>query len=317
MMRPINNNAETQAVSIFRAKQWFGWCKMLLSALLPLILGIFTVIYTMQQNNIAKQNREQDLAIATAIREQDQSQADELRIQTIYDTFINDISARLLDKNFNASNEKLLVHIRAKTLDSLRQVDTERKRNIIIFLYEIFLLHRHRQPEIDISEADLRDVKFIDGSSFSCAFKWLALRNVLANNISFYMCNSNEAVFDGSMMNYSQFIGSYIVRASFVSAHLMGAVFSKSNFRYANFTNADLSYSNFSIHPFMNVDLTNADLFGSDITDAHLIQNEYPNILLNTHFSNGSFSDIDASNLVINNGAELSVSSLNEVVGVS
>jgi uncharacterized protein YjbI with pentapeptide repeats len=81
-----------------------------------------------------------------------------------------------------------------------------------------------------------------------------------------------------------------------------------------NFTNADLRYSKFFKHPFMNVDLTNADLFGSDITDAHLIRSESPNILLNTRFSNGSFSDIDASNLVINNGAEISVSSLNEVV---
>jgi hypothetical protein len=45
----------------------------------------------------------------------------------------------------------------------------------------------------------------------------------------------------------------------------------------------------------MNVYLTNADLFGSDITDVHVIRSESPNILLNTRFSNGSFSNIDAS----------------------
>jgi uncharacterized protein YjbI with pentapeptide repeats len=287
---------------------------MFISALLPLIIGIFTIIYTIQQNNIDIRHREQDLAIATDIRIQDQRQADELRIQTVYDKYINDISMRLLDKDFNASNKNLLIHIRAKTLDTLRQLDVERKRNVILFLYEICLLQRNCRPQLSLSEADLRDVKFIDSAAFSCTFKLLVLHNVLANNMSFYMCNLNEAVFDGSAMNYSRFNSSYIVKASFIGAHLMGASFSNTNFRYVNFTNADLRYSKFFKHPFMNVDLTNADLFGSDITDAHLIRSESPNILLNTRFSNGSFSDIDASNLVINNGAEISVSSLNEVV---
>jgi uncharacterized protein YjbI with pentapeptide repeats len=313
-MPPNIKNDEMGALSNRRTKRCFRLMKMLLSALLPLILGIFTVIYTIQQNNIAKQQREQDLAIATNIRIQDQMQTDELRIQTVYDIYINDISMRLLDKNFNTSNKKLLIHIRAKTLDTLRQLDVERKRKVILFLYEICLLRQNCQHQLSLSEADLRDIKFIDSSAFSCTFKFLVFHNVLANNMSFYMCNLNEAVFDGSTMNYSQFNGSYIVRASFIGAHLMGASFSNTNFRYVNFTNADLRYSKFFKHPFMNVDLTNADLFGSDITDAHLIRSESPNILLNTRFSNGSFSDIDASNLVINNGAEISVSSLNEVV---
>ncbi len=328
-----------------RTKRCLDWTKLILSAWLPLVLGIFTIVYTVQQYDISKQNREQDLAIANANREQDlaiananreqdlnisnanreqdrdiaeairiqdQQQVDELRIQTIYDKYINDISALVLNMKSNVSHENLLIQIRAKTLNALRQLDVERKRNIILFLYESSLIKRNSNLEVNIAEADLRDVKFIDSSAFSCTFALLAFRNVLADNITFNLCKLDDVVFDGSTMNDGQFFNSNLFRASFVGAHLIGATFADSNFKSANFTNANLRYSKFFNKPFWKVDLTNADLLGSDISNDQLIHNQDPNILLNTRFSNGSFGDIDASNLVINNGAELSVSSVTE-----
>ncbi|CAF4880025.1 unnamed protein product [Rotaria socialis] len=97
-----------------KAKCCFQWMKLFLSALFPLVFGIFTIVFTVQQDSIARANREQD-----------QAQADELRKQTVYDSFIADISKLLLYCNFNRSNVNSLRDIRVKTLNALRQLDVE------------------------------------------------------------------------------------------------------------------------------------------------------------------------------------------------
>jgi hypothetical protein len=100
-MPPTIKNDEMGALSNRHTKRCFRLIKILLLTLVPFAIGVFTIVYIIQQNNIGKRHREQDLAIATNIQVQDQRQADELRIQTVYDTYINDISMRLLDKDFN------------------------------------------------------------------------------------------------------------------------------------------------------------------------------------------------------------------------
>ena len=125
---------------------------MVLAALPTIAFGVFTIIFTMQQNRAANENRKQD-----------QQQADEQSIRVTFENYINDISKLLLDLNFNRSNTEHLLHIRVKTMTVLRYVDANRKRDIVLFLYESRLL-RSDMPaseRLNLIGADLGELQFI------------------------------------------------------------------------------------------------------------------------------------------------------------
>jgi hypothetical protein len=106
-------------------KRWcFRWAKLLMSACLPIILGVFTLIYTIQQSQIAKDNRSQD-----------EKHTNEIREQNVYDKYVEDITKFKNNENINFQT------IRVKTLNALSQLNIDRKRSIIVFLYDIGLIH--------------------------------------------------------------------------------------------------------------------------------------------------------------------------------
>ena len=111
----------------------FSWSRILLSASFPVIFGIFSVIFTIQQNIISQANREQD-----------QRQANILRQQNIYDAYINDISALILSPSFNESNRHQLNYIGFKTVDIIKHLSKAQKRDIIFFLRNHELLSRNK-----------------------------------------------------------------------------------------------------------------------------------------------------------------------------
>jgi hypothetical protein len=109
-----------------------NWSKIVLSAFLSLIVAVFTIVYSLQQNSIAHANRLQDLSIANANRhqdmtiaqenrDQDQRQADELRRQLVFDTYMNEVSELLLKHDIPGKQQ--LAHIQMKTLNTLRHVE--------------------------------------------------------------------------------------------------------------------------------------------------------------------------------------------------
>jgi uncharacterized protein YjbI with pentapeptide repeats len=78
----------------------------------------------------------------------------------------------------------------------------------------------------------------------------------------------------------------------------------------SNFTGALLTKTKFFDGIFQQVDLTNADLFESNLTDVELnifFNTTKANLFLNTRFPNGSFLYIDSAQLVKDGGAELQV----------
>lgn len=102
----------------------FPWLKLLISAVPSLVFGVFTVIFTIQQNAFSK-----------ATRELEQRQAIEQRKQSLFDNCINVISDLLVNPHFNRSDAQHLRPLREKILMTLRQVDPMHKRDLILFLY--------------------------------------------------------------------------------------------------------------------------------------------------------------------------------------
>jgi uncharacterized protein YjbI with pentapeptide repeats len=235
-----------------------SWSKIVLSAFIPLILAIFTIVYSIQQNSIAQANRLQDLSIATdnrhqdvniaqANRDQDQRQADELRRQSVFDTYMNEISALLL--RLNITDKKHLAHIQVKTLNTLPHVDDNQKRDIILFLY-VRNLTRGKPPLLDLSGANLNNVQFVRSSTMLCNLNNLSLPGILAANITFNDCQLNHAVFDNAFMPEAVFIDSKAQWISFVAANLTEAIFEYTSMPHAVFADATLyrvKYSGFGL----------------------------------------------------------------------
>jgi len=283
-------------VQLPKGNTCFSWSRLLLSASLPLVLGVFTIIFTMQQNSISNENRVQDRLHAI-----------ELRQQLIYDTYINDISKLLLRASFNRSDRQQLNYIGFKTVDVLQHLTSIQKRDIIFFLYnhELNRKNKSENQRVLLNGADLTDVHFIRSTSMNCDLHNVYLPSILAKNIIFDGCDLSGAVFDNAWMVGAKFIGSLMDSSEFYKANLTEATFHGGNINRINFSHSSLVNSKFSGLAPSQADFTNADLLYSDLTNRGLLTSK---TLINTRFPNGSFSAVDSSQLIIDGGAESSVS---------
>lgn len=292
----------------------FNWARLIMSTLIPLTLGIYTVVYSIQQDKLTKINREQELSIARDNRAQDLIIAEEeatrdvderkkLRMQIVYDSYIAEISRFTLKYDFNRSDANQLMHIRMQTLNALYQLDLDQKREVIVFLYENGLIRADSSSRVNLRGADLTGVKFVRSGSFPCELSHLYLAEVSADNILFNGCRLTRSVFKGASLNGATFFKCFLSSSNYEGADMVQAVFNASNIFSSNFASADLRNASFD-HHFQQMNFTNTDLFGSKVLDLTGPRNVY----VNTRLPDGSFSEIDTKELLSDGGAEIMVS---------
>jgi uncharacterized protein YjbI with pentapeptide repeats len=298
-----------------KKKCCYTWTKLLLSACVPLAVAIFTVVYTLQQDKLNQFNREQDLKIAREKAEQDlkiarengekaASEQEKMRKQTVYDSYIAEISQMVRNRDFNISDVNQLTYIRIQTLNALQQLDHDQKRQVIVFLYEHSLIRADSPKSVNLRGADLTGVKFVRSTSFLCELNNLHLAEVLADNIIFDGCQLERSVFNRASLHRAKFLNSYVIYSSYQGAYMVRSVFNNTNTGNSNFASADLRNASFSSFT-KDGNFTNTDLFGSNLPVSNLLSR---NIIINTRFPNGSFSAIDTKQLVVNGGAEINMS---------
>ncbi|CAF1310720.1 unnamed protein product [Adineta ricciae] len=276
--------------------------KFLLAAFPSVVFGVFTIVFTVQQHITGIENRKQD-----------QKQADEQNIRSTFENYIDDISNLLLDEKFNRSNSEHLLHIRVKTLTTLRHVDINRKRDIILFLYESRLL-RNDVPcneRLSLQDADLDKLTFQGSSSNPIQLDNLYLPGVYLSNAVFHWCILDYAVFDNSSMANVRFINSSISHVTFRRIYAPDAIMGDLVFHENDFTGSMLVRTSFvgGTDWKEEVDLTNTDLLDSRGNHGQLINwNSVPEnvlILVNARLPNGSFHQINSTELISDGGAEL------------
>lgn len=159
------------------------WLKFVMSALIPLMIGVFTIVTTVLQQDNATQQREHDKQAARLQREQSNLQADNLRQETIFAKYLDDVTKLLLLDN----ETHYLMYIRSKTLATLRQLDPSRKNQIILLLYDNKLIYRHQDRLIStflkLNDADLNGIYFWGTPEFECSFLRLYLQDVFIYRI--------------------------------------------------------------------------------------------------------------------------------------
>ncbi|CAF3499572.1 unnamed protein product, partial [Rotaria socialis] len=136
------------------------------SLLLPLALGVFTVIITFEQHNSSKQQREVDRKGSELQREQERNLTDQKYQNDRFDTYINAM-AKLLEENSGSlrRNDVTSTVARVKTLNTFRQLDAHRNVQIIRFLYEAKqLTDTPENLSLDLSTAKLFNIDFRDAA---------------------------------------------------------------------------------------------------------------------------------------------------------
>ena len=281
---------------LIRRENCFKWTRLFLSAGLTLSVSAFTIIYTLQQgirDDLHREREQQDMVLS--------------RKQLIYDSYFNEVSEHLLSHS-SEDDLKTKTYIRSKTLNVLPHLDPLQKTEIILFLYANHLI-RYDFPDslIDLQGADLTGCHF----QYPCELISVHLIGILADKIIFEGCQIEKSMFNGSSMVGAQFLHTRAAAAHFDSVNLTNAVFIRTNNLRINFVNAILVGSHFKESPSpQSVNFVNSDLYQSDLTNEQLgfQHGSDVNIFLNTRMPNGSFSEINSSQLIYDGNAHLSVS---------
>ncbi|CAF4887989.1 unnamed protein product [Rotaria sp. Silwood1] len=276
-----------QGDSKLKRRRCLVWIKLALSASIPLMIAIFTVISYIQTNEINERNRQKDIEIAnqTRLQEQqlaheqhheDQQQADELHYQTLFGNYIEEISTAIYkqsgqNQSMFISEDNKMLYIRRKTLLILRSIDSDRKNQLFIFLYENKLLPDAMKPNstVDLTGADLSNIIVKSPITGKYNFSQLSLLSVNLMNATFIDC-----IFDGQ----TDFNGSILVDAQFVDTGFHG----KLNAFSVDLTNASFTGCHFH---------GQTDFSRSILTNAHFIHTEFHEKLnaFSVNLTNASF----------------------------
>jgi uncharacterized protein YjbI with pentapeptide repeats len=272
--------------------------KLTLSALIPLMIGVFTIVTTVLQQKLSNQQREQDKHDSHLLREQSERLADNLQKESVLINYLNDVSNILMSEN----HTKILIHIRTKTLTSLRQLDADRKRYLLLYLYECDLLYqdpdRQNPLGLKISGADFNGIQFIGTIYNKCSFVRMNLFDVYLSNTSFNDCYIDRSNFSYAKMSNAKFFNGILIRVTFKFSLLDNTCFCHMKLSIMYFAGATLFGANFTGSNWENatIDFINANLTGAILSDVQLTNSTLENAIL----PNKTWGPIQTKNLVIN-----------------
>ena len=256
--------------------------QFLSSLILPLMLGVFTVIVTFQQLKISRDQRVEDMQVSRQQRIEDR---DESRIQREQEWNISQLAQAVQSKTvIDQYRDQLLIGYikemgdllegknglitsdfvsrtlaRVKTLNVLRQLDGARQTHLIGFLYEAGLLTATNQSApLDISTAELMNIDFRKCIP-SKKIKNMVLAGVYLQNCTFERMILENVDFSSSILSNVNFSSDRLYHIDFSSAQLFNSNFQFSLIVNVSFREALLENVSFSSSPrLLNVDFTRA-----------------------------------------------------------
>jgi uncharacterized protein YjbI with pentapeptide repeats len=284
--------SEEQNKKIIKKYRHSRWIKYGLQCLIPLTIAIFTIVSYIQDLKIAELARKKDWDIASTSldiankthlqdqeianrthlhdrqlveeeREEDRQQRADLHYQELYSKYIDDISTVLYKHNQTmfVSEEKKYLYIRRKTIFTLREINSERRSQLFIFLYENNLLPNRKKPNstISLDGADLHDITIKSPLNEKYIFNRLSLGSVNLINATFIDC-----IFAGG----AHFIGSSMSNISFIDTKFecedkmtSNNIFDQVTLDYSNFKTTILCSTRFRLANLSSSNFVNVDMY--------------------------------------------------------
>ncbi|CAF1067007.1 unnamed protein product [Adineta steineri] len=230
---------------------------------------------------IANETKIQDRQIAEENRNEDRAQQQDLHYETVYATYIEDISTVLYKQPYNYSmfkdDEKKMLYIRRKTLLTLRSIDSERRSQLFVFLHENNLLPDQSSPNTTISlvGADLGHIVIKSPVTGQYQFNSLSLLSLNLMNATFIDCRfTGKTNFTGSIVSNATFTGCTfenivtMYETKLINASFIDCVFKKET----QMKDSDLNYARFIHSSFdklslISVNITNGSFIDCTFTD--------------------------------------------------
>ena len=276
-MRPIASRSRSRSQRSLKSPKrksfsLIQFTKLFAAILVPLMIGAFTVVTTLQDSSGARSQREADLIriereaqlqqaaeerqrIADQLKSHEEQSyrdraANELRIEQVYDSFMRDVSPIVLKPNGNLTMVELLF-IRSKTLLTLDQIDLKRKWYLIKFLYDSQLLYVRDMGYqfVDLAAGDLSHVKFGSAGKIDrkINLEKIRLSNMDLFNTSFDNVMLRYARLDYSDLNHSSFYMVSFFSISFVQVNLENSKFFLTQLQNISFTKCNLKRTTWMI----------------------------------------------------------------------
>jgi uncharacterized protein YjbI with pentapeptide repeats len=189
----------------FEDKTLWDWMELLI---IPSVLSVGAFLF-----NRSERRSEQSIA-------KDQQREEALQM------YLDKMTQLLIDKHLRLYKEVKQVG-RSRTLTALRQLDGDRKRDVIQFLDEAELIQTD-QPVISLRLADLR------GSNLSGAgLKWVNFRKVDLSGADLREANLKAAMLSDSKLVDADLRGADLMGVDLGGADLTGAKVSDKQLRYS------------------------------------------------------------------------------------
>ncbi|CAF0960353.1 unnamed protein product [Didymodactylos carnosus] len=242
-----NNNKSRR----IRDHSWFEWLNLLSNILVPTIIGILTIIYSVNQIQTTDQRSENDLKLANMKQQHDLYLFIEHQRQRILIDYQHELTQLYLqyasDLNDDNDDEVPRTVARTITLHSLQELDSIRKGHVIKFLYDLNLLMTNHQPSINIYDADLTNTILpnIYNVYNSINLSRIILQNATLKQISLVNANFDHATMDNANLQSSNcvnasFAFSQLQSTNFMNVDVTDAIFSNANLHSSNITNEQL-----------------------------------------------------------------------------
>jgi uncharacterized protein YjbI with pentapeptide repeats len=257
-----------------------GVLKFISSLLLPLALGVFTVVITFEQQKAAKQQRDEDRYASQLQLEQEKTLNEESYKNELLNTYIKDMAKLLDEKNGSLIFDQVTATVsRAKTLNTFRELDPQRIIRIIRFLHD----YLQNYSSLDLSTAELHGIDFRES----------AINRKKLGNLSLIGMFLSDAIFIGIEMDSVNFANTQFDNVSLSSSRLSKVNFSFTKFYNASFSLSRHEYVDFSASKLDTVNFSFSRL-ENNISFAFAKVN-------NTDFSNTQFVDVRFSTVELGN----------------
>src|SRR6266568_4089508 len=199
-----------------RSKTVWDWLGLLI---IPLVLFGGAVAVNLQLNQANNDFGARQASIAAAQRDNDQKIAEEQRLDTTFQDYLDRMSDLLFNNKLRDSKpgDEVRNVARARTLTALHALDDRRNNLLIQFLREAQLLQRGHAI-VDLSNADLSDDN---------------LRSIDLSGIDLSRVKLSKAKLEGANLSGAFLWGANLQRANLRGIKLDGADLSKANLHNA------------------------------------------------------------------------------------
>jgi uncharacterized protein YjbI with pentapeptide repeats len=207
-------------------KEMREWLNIVGILLIPLLIGVYTIINNAQQTTLAQQQHNSDQHIAQQNRQADVANQLDQQRETALKTYEDDISSLLMDQHLATSRpgDEVRTIALAKTLETLHQLNGPRNVRAIQFLQDAQLIGidltaktPHTHNIIDFSNADLTNDD-LSGANLSGD----DLIGATLNGTTLIGATLNEATLSEADLNGADLIGANLSRANLSQADLSG-----------------------------------------------------------------------------------------------